>query len=87
MKSCPDRIFAAAAFGILEDPCGQLSWLRAKLWHVSPNFLFVRTGAGFLWSYIPFKTLEDGLPHGLALQGRLRLDLAPQFYVDVSLRM
>jgi len=39
-------------------------------------FLFIRASSG-LPRYVPLKALKDDLAHRLALQGRLRFDLAP----------
>ena len=47
-----------------------------------PLFLFIRGSSVLHRCYISFETFEDDFPHRLLLQGRL--DLAPQFYVDVS---
>jgi len=52
----------------------------------SPFFLALlpRSSGVFHHRRILFKTLKDSHAHGLALQDCLRLDLAPQFYVDIS---
>jgi hypothetical protein len=42
-----------------------------------PLLLFIGSGRVRRRLYVPFETLEDDLTHGLALRGRLRLDLAP----------
>jgi hypothetical protein len=48
------------------------------------DIFFISTGSRPRRANIPFETLKDSLAHGLALQSRLRLDFASQFYVDVS---
>jgi hypothetical protein len=49
-----------------------------------PLLLFIKSGGCLPPRCIPFRTFENHLAHGLTLQGCLRLDLTPQFRVDVS---